>query len=369
MQCISDAAGTPYRDAFSTSELVDSLTETVLDLGTSQNEATQPREPNPTPDTTVPEFALVVETQDGSRQRGAGVLVAADGSETAVESFARHTPVPGDYVLRAGVRLVSGEIYQAVEIPITVPEQGRTIGRVVAPTPPKVSAIFSMEGEELRATVVRVYRDGTKIGSFKGDAWAFVPEGLLEFRSKLSGTSEDTKVTEVFEVGDDKTIRFDAGIEVRLNVFAIAEATGERLKGKPTTELRQNGVKVHTINSHSGGLVRPGTYVLIIDDGLNHFETEMTVTEDSSQSPEIAVPSAALTITYQDASGSQEPSKRVFLRNLETNKRATRSSDTAISLVPGTYRIEGWPKANGYPETEITVVPGDSTAVILKAAN
>lgn len=367
MQCISDAAGTPYRDAFSASELADTLTTTVSELGVGSGETPVPGTPDPAPQTTEPDFALVVETADGARQRGAGVLIAADGQEFPVESFARYTPEPGDYLLRAGVQLVSGEVYQPVETPVTILESGRTIGRVVTPTPPSVAAAFSMEGEELRATVVRVYRDGKQIGSFKGDAMAFVPEATLDFRSKLAGTSADTVVTETFASGAQKVIRFEADIEVRLNVFAIAIATGDRLKGKPTTELWQDGAQVDKINRHSGGLVRPGTYRLVIDDGLNHFETALIVSTDKLQEPRFEVPSAAITVDYVGLDGAPEAPKRVFLENLETGSRATRTSGAPIALTPGRYSIEGWPKQNGYPEREISVVAGQDQTITLRS--
>lgn len=365
MRCIADAAGTPYRDAFSADELAESLDAALS--GASPGAPLEAGTPAPDPDPAEPDFALVVETEDGVRQNGLGVLINEAGEAYPVETFQRHTPAPGDYRLTAGVRLLGGEAYRPVTADISVAPAGRTTARVMAPSPPRVTASFAMEGEALRATVVTVYRDGEKLGSFRGDETAFVPEGTLEFRSKLVGTSEPTVVSETFGPGAAKVIRFDAEIEVHLNVFARASSTGERIKGKPAPELWQDGARIHKFNGSSGGLVTPGVYTLVIDDGLNHFETAFSVLSDPVQEPQIEIPAGAVTIHYRDAAGVAEDAKRVMLRNLDTGGRATRRSEESFALLPGRYRISGWPAANGYPDTEIEIAPGDDKAVILEA--
>lgn len=365
MQCIAEAAGTPYRDAFSAGELIEGLGAAIEQA--SMGDKPEAGTPDPQPQDTEPSFGLVVEIGDGVRQRGVGTLTDAAGQVLEVETFNRYTPAPGDYQLTAGVQVVGGAAYQPVTVPISIATEGRTTGTVVAPVPPQVSASFAMEGEELRATVVRVYRDGKKLGSFKGDEVAFVPEGTLEFRSQLAGTSSDLIVTETFAAGDVKEIVFDAAIEVHLNVFAIASANGERLYAKPSVELWQAGERKHTLNSSSGRLVTPGTYRMVIDDRLNHFETEITVSREEKQEPQIEVPAGAVTIEYRDVGGAVEAPKRVFLTNLATNSRAPRTSGTQFALVPGRYAVQGWPKSSGYPETEIEVMAGEVRTVVLQA--
>lgn len=366
MECIAEAAGTAYRDAFSASELVDGI-GTALAAATP-GESPEAGTPAPEPDEAGPDFALVVETGDGVRRRGAGVLVAADGTEIPVESFRRHTPVPGDYTLVAGLVTVGGEIYRPVTQPVTVADNGRTVARVIAPEPPRVTASFAMEGAALRATVVLVYRDGEKLGSFKGDEAAYVPEGTLEFRSQLAGTSAPLTVTESFAAGDAKQIAFDAATEVHLTVMANASSTGERLRGKPSIELWQNGQVAHTVNNSSGGLVAPGAYTLVIDDGLNRFETPIEVGTAPDQELALSVPAGAVTVDYRDASGAAEPPKRVFFTRADGGRRVLRQSGEPVALVPGRYTVQGWPRDAGYPPAEVEIAAGQQHTVTLRAA-
>ncbi|MEM7061516.1 MAG: hypothetical protein AAF557_28400 [Pseudomonadota bacterium] len=229
MECIADAAGTEYHDAFSAGELIDSLGAVLVSAASGKKP--EPDTPAPHPQETGPDFALIVETDDGVRQLGIGTLTPVTGEAIRVESFERYTPTPGAYSLSAGVQTIDGEAYKLVTVDVTVADGGRSVGRITAPRPPEARATFSMEGEELRSTVVTVYQNGKKLGSFRGDETAFVPEGELEFQSKLRGTSKPLSVTETFKEGDVKTIAFDAGIEVHLTVIAKGTANGVLLRG------------------------------------------------------------------------------------------------------------------------------------------
>ncbi len=365
MECIADAAGTEYRDAFSAGELVDSL-GAALEITADAGDAPDPGTPAPEPQETVPDFALIVVTDDGARQKGAGTLTSASGDVIEVETFNRFTPEPGEYTLTAGVQVVGGAVYKPVTIPVTVAEHGRTNGIVQAVRPPEVSATFAMEGEELRATVVTVFQDGKKIGSFKGDETAFVPEGILEFHSKLRGTSEPISVTESFVDGDVKTISFEADIEVRLMIKALGTANGIQLKGKPTAELWQNGERKHKVNNSSGGLVTPGTYILRLDD-VNVFETEIVVTREPDQVMEIDVPAGGLTVIYQDKAGNELTPERVFIAPEGVRRGKVRSSNQPLILLPGTYTITGFPKDAGFPEQQIVMKAGVEQTLVMRA--
>lgn len=373
MQCIADAAGTPYRDAFSASELIDTLgaaiqqsAQTTLTTQAATDQPPQPATPAPEPKATPPEFALVVSTPDGARHRGAGVLIPTTGDPIPVETFRRYTPEPGTYLLRAGIQTVGGEIYRPVETEITIAESGKTLGTILAERPPQVSATFSMEGTELRATVVTVFRDGQKLGSFKGDETAFVPEGTLEFRTRPANTSQDLTLSESFSAGDAKTLAFAAAAEVRLKIVAMMGDT--RLLSKPNTVLMQDGVETDTINSNSGGLVTPGTYHVVMDDGLNRFETDITVSAAPDQVIDLTLPVGHLTVHYQDAAGRPEASKRLFLNRDGSNSGGLRYSGEPIALVPGIYTLTGWPRASGYPPQQITIRAGDQISVTLQAS-
>ncbi len=362
MQCIAEASGTHYHDAYSAGELAESLLEVA-----AESEAIAPGDVKPAVQDTLPDFKLVVTTEDGVRQRGLGKLVPVEGgAPIPVETFQRYTPPPGDYTLIAGVAVLGKQAFQPVSTPVTVEVQGRTVGTVNAVRPPQVNAVFSMEGDALRASVVTVYREGKKIGSFKGDESAFVPIGTLEFKAKPGGTSNIMSVTETFAAGDNKTISFNAATEVHVTIVAKASSTGEVIKSKPNVKLLQGGSVVSTLNSHSGGLAIPGQYRINIDDGLNSFEQNIEVTADRTQAHSLTIPTGTVKVSYQDATGQAEKDKRVFFKRLTDGRRSVRQSGQPIALVPGNYEINGHPKKAGYPSQLIEIKDETAVEVILQ---
>jgi hypothetical protein len=367
MQCIADAAGTEYRDAFSTDELAETIAVAV-DAAVTQGAVTADAG-TPAVQTQAPQFRLVITTpEDDVRQRGAGTLTPADGSDPInVATFRRYAITPGVYQLEAGVQVLGGTVYQPVQSFIEVAEQGITTGSVAAVRPPEVAASFSMAGQEIRTAVVTAYQDGQKLGSFKGDEVAFVPEGTLEFRTRPPGTSNDLIVSETFAAGDFKTISFVADIEVRLTVRVVATATGELIKSKPAVSLLRAGDVISRINSTSGGLVKPGAYTVMIDDGLNVFQSDINVTADVDQIIELPAPSGSVTVTYQDAAGQPEAAKRIFVTRLPEGRRTVRRSDEVFALVPGRYAIDGHPKSAAYPTAEVDIVDGSAVNLTLTA--
>jgi len=369
MQCIADAAGTEYRDAFSTGELIEGLGAAV-ETAVATGERPEAGEPDPAPQATEPLTKLTVTTADGIRRRGKAIFTPVDGGEPVeVETFSNSRLPPGDYIMKGGVVTLDGAVYAPVEQPITVLGDGPTLALIAdAPRPPEASARFSMDGAAIRETVVTVHRDGSRIGSFHGDQTAFVPEGTLEFRATPSGTTQDLSVIETFVAGDAKQISFEAAIEVRLLIEITMDATGERLLSKPALELLQEGEVVQDINSRSGGYVFPGRYLVRADDRLNSYETEIEVTADPDQTIAIDLPSAAITVTYVDANGQAEAPKRVFVAPEGARRGVTKSSDTPFALLPGTYVIDGHPKQSEYPTTSITVAAGEALTVTLRAA-
>lgn len=361
MECIAQAAGTQYRDAFSSRELAESLEQAVA------SGRIAPGQPDPAPQATGPDLALVIRTPDGAAQAGHGVLrPLAGGAPIPIKTFARHTPPPGEYVFTGGITVLGGAIHAPQTRPVTVAPAGRIEIALTAPPPPTVSATFAMKDAEIRETVVIAYRGGEKLGAFRGDEAAFVPEGSLEFRSKLAGTSQELSVTETFAAGDHKIIAFRAETEVNLRVTLLF-SNGTRLLAKPAIKLFQDGVEVDKLNRASGGLVRPGTYILRADDGLNQFEQMLVVTAEPNQEIVLDVPSGAVTVTYEDATGARHPPARIFIRRVDMRRAKLRQSDQSIGLTPGTYEITGHPKAAGYPPTELTITDGSTQSLVLRA--
>jgi len=369
MQCIADAANTPYRDAFSTSELEESLQTTLESATRDRNDSNKTASnSNPEPDATEPDLALQITTPDGARHRGKGILTPKAGGEgIPIETFMRHTPPPGEYTFEGGITAVGGNIYKNQQLDVTVQQQGRTIIKLESDFPPLVSARFEMDGEAIRETVVIVYQDGKKLGSFKGNATAFVPEGKLEFRTKIAQSSQTLFVTETFKSGDEKEIGFVAEKEVKLVIKLNLTTAGTQLKSKPTLNLLQNGEVAKKLNAANGGFVIPGTYLLHADDAVNVFEQEITVTDEDTQNLAIDVPSGAITVTYQDKDGKSEKPKRVFISREGKKRRVVRTSDEPIGLVPGTYIVSGHPKKAEYPKVTVTVIDGSSETIPLKA--
>ena len=370
MQCIANAAGTSYRDAFAAEELAESLASVVsIAVDTGDNTETDSSVRELTADQ-KPVFGLVVITPDDVRQRGAGVLASVSGEHVfEVETFKRFQVPAGTYQLQAGVEIIGGAVYKPVQQTVTVADSGMTYAEILAVRPPQVSATFSMDGEEIRSTVVTVFQDGQKLGSFKGDETAFVPEGLLEFRAKPAGSSQALSTSHTFKEGDTVTVSFMAKKEVHLTVHAVATATGDLIKSKPAVNLMRNGEIVDKINRNSGGLVSPGDYTVVIDDGLNRFTRQITVNQDNRQTIELSIPTGSVSVLYQDASGRTEQAKRIFIKRLSDGKRNVRRSNQKVPLVPGKYIIDGHPKAAGYPSTAIEIEAGASLDIVLKAAN
>lgn len=368
MQCIAGAAGTEYRDAFSTDELVAGL-GAVVDATVMESDAPDPGDPDPAPEASKPQLTLTVATDDGVRQKGLATFTPlAGGDAFEVETFSIHYLPPGDYIIKGGVKTLDGSVYAPVERRITVVENGRTEAAIEnAPRPPEVSARFSMDGAAIRETVVTVYREGEKLGSFHGDEGAFLQEGTFEFRTTPSGTSQDLSLMEVFAAGDAKELSFEAATEVKLIVRLNMLATSDRLISKPTLQLFQDGDLIKGINSRSGGLVFPGRCQIQADDSVNYYETEIDVTSEPDQVIDIDLPSAAVTVFYRDVNGQQEKSKRVFVYPESGRRGVTRTSDTKFGLLPGTYILEGHPKKAEYPRTTIDVAAGDDLTITLQA--
>lgn len=368
MQCIADAAGTAYRDAFNVDDLVSGLGAAIEAAQVSDKP--DPGTPEPAEQVSEARVRLDITTPDGTAQRGQAVFApTAGGAAITVDTDGRYRVPAGDYVVTAGVLTVGGAVYRPVERRVTVGFDGADMTVVIndAPRPPEVRAVFSMDGAALRETVVTVYRDGAKLGSFHGDTSAFVPEGALEFRTTPAGASREVTVGESFVAGDFKEISFATDTEVRLVVRLPLGQSGQFLLARPTINLFQDGEKVAKLNRSSGGLVRPGSYLLRADDGVNAYAGEITVTSEPEQHLDIELPAALLTVSYVDANGQLEADKRVFIVPERGGKGVTRKSGEAIALLPGAYVIRGHPKSAGYPEVPVILSAGQEGRIELRA--
>jgi len=353
IQCLADAAGTEFLDAQSEQQLADSLTAAV-------GEAER--------DNTPGDFHLTVNYDAGSkidRQLTAiGTLSPLDehGKLMEVSSNGRFTPLPGKYTLTAGVRLVTGGMYkphtQELEI---LPGKSHRV-TISPPIPPAVKTEFWEVGEKVRPGFVRAYQEDREVFKFRGKDISFIPEGSFEFRSDYNVHNKNLVVTESFSAGDFKTVKFQLKESVLIYAQVNAQDSGYLFSKHPL--LEQNGKPSGTVRNNNGGLVIPGTHELVMHDGLNEYRTTIEVTHEEKQRFKLIAPAGNYRLHYQNKDGSAEKAKRIFIYGPMGSKSFT--SEKAFALLPGEYRIVGWPKAN-YEEQKLIVSAGDDADIVFRA--
>ncbi len=377
MQCIADASGTAYQDANSADQLAQGLDNVLSQItsGKIVQAIKAPklpvprRKPAPRPDGVA--FKLVVRTSDGAKHNGQGQLIPLDGGEAISITTDEEYLVPfGDYELSAGVSIIGDTPYNPVSTLRSVVAINPITATVTAPLPPQVSAQFQMVGIAIKPSVVSVYDDGKKLGTFNGGDTAFVGDGLLEFRTNPTGTSQNLTLLESFSAGDHKTLAFNAEKEIYLRVQLKLTATGEFLLGAPATVLSSKTSNLtQEITSQNGGIVSPGSYSLRADDGVNSYEKDIDVTDEIKQSLEVDIPSGSVTIQFRDANGKRQEARQVYVERRSDYRREIRKADRAFALIPGEYQITSFPDPTLYPVQNILIGAGDSIGITFKATN
>jgi len=353
IQCLADAAGTEFLDAQSEQELTESL---VTAAG------------EPERDNTPGDFHLTVNYAGGrkiDRQLTAiGTLSPLDerGKLMEVSSNGRFTPLPGKYTLTAGVRVVTGAMYKPLtqELEILSGKSHRIT--ISPPIPPAVKTEFWEVGEKVRPGFVYAYQEGDAVFKFRGKDITYIPEGSFEFRSDYNVHNKNLVVTESFSAGDFKTVKFQLKESVLIYAQVNAQDSGYLFSKHPL--LEQNGKPSGTVRNNNGGLVIPGTHELVMRDGLNEYRTTIEVTHEEKQRFKLIAPAGNYRLHYQNKDGSAEKAKRIFVYGPMGSKSFT--SEKAFALLPGEYRIVGWPKAN-YAEQKLSVNAGDDADIVFRA--
>ncbi|MCP5108202.1 MAG: hypothetical protein GY950_32755, partial [bacterium] len=148
LKCISEAAGTQYRDANSAPELAAGLSEI-------QKRAV------------APVFILEGVDASGKIVKTGGTLSVNGGPGYGVVSHKRNHVTPGKYLLTAGIKTANGNLYRPVTQAVTVKETGETTVRVTVPIPPSVKVKFTDRGEIKRGSQVTAYQKGKEVFKFR----------------------------------------------------------------------------------------------------------------------------------------------------------------------------------------------------------
>lgn len=375
MQCISDAAGTEYRDASTASELSESLTKIKVEAA---------------PVEIVPEkeskdisthTALIIKGVDalGNKMKVEGTIIKEGEEPISVTSNGRNVIKPGDYNLEVGVMTENGNLYKPVTQAVTVSDSGETKVEILVEVPPSVRAKFLNGEKQESGSLVYAYQEGVKkeVFNFRPIDEVYIDEGTYEFKSKPDQENE-LSVTESFVAGDSKEIVFNMIHTVEVNVEMVASNTDQLYR--QNYELWQNGKKVYSIHLRNGGRVLPGTYDLILPERLFWYTVkDVVITQEDKQNIKETVPTGYATFIYQNPDGTRDKDDRVFVSTISVEegtvpkyaKGIFKNGGEKIPLLPGKYSVSGWEhkaaKGEGaYEDVVFEVIEGDDKEVILK---
>ena len=351
MSCISEAAGTEYRDAQSAEEL-------AAGLSTIREASGEPK--------------LIIRGVDaaGESLRIEGTVAAAGAETLTVSSEGRNPVPPGTWTLEAGVRTRNGNLYRPVTRSVEVAEAGETVVELTVAEPPSVRARFRDAGEDTEGALVRGYQDGREVLRFRWFDRAYIDEGRYEFRTEPNAENK-LVVTERFVAGEHKEIVFEMVHTVEAKIRLVASGTGTQFPDN--YELWQDGEKVYKVHRINGVRALPGTYDVRLPNAMTPFVyPDLVITAEDQQTFRIEVPVGHVTFTYQKADGSPDKDDRVFLTRVGAGSggrgRYTRGG-TPIPLTAGSYFVEGWKNKGQYPKVAFEVTEGEDQAIVLRATD
>ncbi len=358
MMCISDAAGTEYKDAQSADDLAAGLKEIQEAVG----------EPG---DNTPPEWRvldILATNSAGETMRVQGTARWEGGEPIAVSSNGHNKVPQGEVEVTVGVRTWNGNLYQPVTHTVTVAATGDTDLEIVVPEPPSVRARFVEGGEEHRGSHVTGLLDGEEVLGFRAKDRAYIDPGTYEFSSKPNADNE-LAVTESFADGDHKEILFELVQTVHVK-FAMV-STDSDIEFVSNFELWQGGELKYKVHRRNGVQALPGTYDLRLPLLLSPYVHEgLVITTEDPQKHRIEVPVGHVTIHYRNADGSAAEDARCFLyrKNEEDRWVKDRNSQTGqrIPLVPGEYKLEGWSNIGNYDAVLFEMTVGEEKELSLQ---
>ncbi len=358
MECISDAAGTEYRDAKSADELAAGLKEIQETAG----------DPGEAPDPEWRALTIKATNDAGERMRVQGVASWNGGGPVEVSSNGRHLLPPGEVEVTVGVRTWNGNLFKPVTRTVEVAADGETVLEVVVPEPPSVRARFVEAGEDHRGAHVYGYQGDAQVLGFRSKDRAYVDPGSYEFRSSPNADNE-LSVRESFAEGDHKEIVFELVQTVDAVIKMVAAGSG--LDFRTNYELWQDGEKKYGVHWSNGVRALPGTYDLRLPLRLTPWVHEgLVLTTEEDQEHRIEVPVGHVTFRYQNADGSPMKDERVFAARKNEEGRWVKDKISVtgkrIPLTAGEYRVEGWDRRGDFETILFTVAVGEEKEIILR---
>ncbi len=337
MACISEAAGTEYRDAQSADELAEGLKEI------QEAEEIAAGEPGVPPRSEWQVLTIIATNAEGERVRVRGTAKLIDGTALEISNNGHQSVPPGEVELALGIETESGNIYQPVTETVTVGSDGSTRYEVVVPEPPTVTARFVENGVNHRGSHVTGYQDGEEAASFRAKDRAYLDPGTYEFRAQPNADNH-LSVTETFTHGDHKEIVFEMVPTVRAYLEFVS--SGSEISFRSNFELWQNGEKRYNVHRGNGAQVLPGTYDARLPLYLSPYvEKAVVITSEAGKRYRFTVPVGHLTIRYENSDGSPRDDTRAFLERKQEDGRwqsdRTQRSGERIPLVPGEYKLDG----------------------------
>jgi hypothetical protein len=228
-----------------------------------------------------------------------------------------------------------------------------------------VRARFTDRGEDARGSLVRAYKDGKEVFSFRSTDEVYLDEGQYEFRARPNAVN-DLSVAETFAAGDRKEILFGLALSVKVTVKMTAAGSG--LWFRENYELWQNGEKKYSVHVINGAVVAPGVYDLHLPNRLTPFiKKGIVVTDRDAQHFDVTVPVGHVTFVYQRADGSRDKDDRCFVSRADGNERIFRMSGERHPLTPGRYRVAGWTQKGNYEQVTFEIKEGEDKTVALRA--
>lgn len=357
MQCISDAAGTEYRDASSADELAAGLKE--IQATAKASDALQFE---------WQVLTIKATNSAGERMRVAGTARREDGEPIEVSNNGHNRVPPGEVEVTVGVRTWNGNIYQPVTQKVTVARSGSTKLEVVVPEPPSVKARFMERGEERKGTYVQGYQGDQEVVSFRAKDRAYIDPGTYEFRSQPNAENH-LSVSETFADGDHKEIVFELVHTVRAKLTMVAAGTDFEFRSH--FELWQDGELAYKVHRNNGAQVLPGVYDARLPLKLTPYVHKgLVITEEDRQDIRIEVPVGHVTFRYVDANGAAMESKRCFPSRLNEDGKWVQDkiarTEQRIPLVPGEYRVGGWSHIGTFDPVTFTMAVGEDKEIVLR---
>lgn len=358
MECISDAAGTEYRDAKSADELAAGLQQIREAAG----------DPGEAPDPEWRALGIVATNAAGEKMRVQGTATWEGGEPIEVSSNGRHPVPPGEVEVTVGVRTWNGNLYRPVTRTVTVAADGETRLEVVVPEPPSVRARFVEGGKEHRGAHVYGYQGDAQVLGFRPKDRAYVDPGAYEFRSNPNADNE-LSVAESFAEGDHKEIVFELVQTVRAVIKMVAAGSG--IDFRTNYELWQDGEKKYGVHWSNGVQALPGTYDLRLPLRLTPYVHQgLVLSSEDKQEHRIEVPVGHVTFRYQNADGSPIKDERCFAERKDEDGRWVKDrisvTGKPIPLTAGEYRVQGWSHLGDFDTVPFTVAVGEDKEIVLR---